>query len=400
MRTALKQNWSMADVYITDELDRRAPTKADYLKEKLALQDLAARMAEQPEDVLPRFVDLAMEMTGGVSAGLSLYEENPAPGVFRWRYLRGILSPFEEATTPREFSPCGITLDRNAPVLSLHPERVYNWISDANIVVPEVLLVPLYLGGGAPLGTLWIVSEKEGHFDRGHARVMTELAAFVGIALRMLKVEQRLKASLEQQETLTREMSHRLKNLFAVTAGIVRFSEKVASTPAEMSRIVTGRLAALAEANALVRRTFSDKAAAERVDLAELAEKIMSPHGASPTERKHFVATGPQVLLGEHATNGLALVLHELATNAVKYGALKSEEGVVQLSWQTNAGRLAIDWAERGGPPIARPPDAIGFGTRLSQSTVVGQFGGNLIYDWRPEGLAVKISVPVEALQG
>jgi two-component sensor histidine kinase len=247
---------------------------------------------------------------------------------------------------------------------------------------------------------LWIVSEKEGHFDRGHARVMTELAAFVGIALRMLKVEQRLKASLEQQETLTREMSHRLKNLFAVTAGIVRFSEKVASTPAEMSRIVTGRLAALAEANALVRRTFSDKAAAERVDLAELAEKIMSPHGASPTERKHFVATGPQVLLGEHATNGLALVLHELATNAVKYGALKSEEGVVQLSWQTNAGRLAIDWAERGGPPIARPPDAIGFGTRLSQSTVVGQFGGNLIYDWRPEGLAVKISVPVEALQG
>jgi two-component sensor histidine kinase len=395
----LKHNWSVADVYITDELDRRAPKKADYLQEKLALQDMAARMVEQPEDVLPRFVDLAMGITGGVSAGLSLYEENPAPGVFRWRYLRGILSPFEAATTPREFSPCGVTLDHNAPVLSLHPERVYSWIADANIVVPEVLLVPLYLGAGAPLGTLWIVSENEGHFDRGHARAMTELAAFVGIALRMLKVEERLKASLEHQETLTQEMSHRLKNLFAVMVGIVRFSEKAASTPAEMSRMVSGRLTALAEANALVRRTFSDEAVAERANLAELAEKIMRPHGASPTKRTHFVTEGPQVLLGERATNGLALVLHELATNAVKYGALKSDDGIIKLSWQMNGGQLAINWTERGGLPIARPPDAAGFGTRLSQSTVVGQFGGDLTYDWRPEGLAVNISVPVKNLQ-
>src|SRR3984885_7322750 len=149
---------SVAAVFITDELARRKPRKTDYLREKLALQDLAARMADQPEEILPRFVDLGMEMTGGVSAGLSLYEENPAPGVFRWQYLRGALAPFNGATTPRDFSPCGITLDHNAPVLSLHPERVYNWIADAKIVVPEVLLVPLYLGGKVPLGTLWIVS--------------------------------------------------------------------------------------------------------------------------------------------------------------------------------------------------------------------------------------------------
>jgi PAS domain S-box-containing protein len=189
----------VTDVFITDELDRRAPKKTDYLQEKLALQDIAARMADQPEEVLPRFVDLALEMTGGVSAGLSLYEEEPAPGVFRWQYLRGQLSPFNGATTPRDFSPCGITLDRNAPVLSAHPERVYGWIAEANIVVPEVLLVPLYLGGRVPLGTLWIVSDREGHFDSGHARAVTELAAFVGIALRMVRSEERLKLSLDAQ---------------------------------------------------------------------------------------------------------------------------------------------------------------------------------------------------------
>jgi PAS domain S-box-containing protein len=191
---------TVADVFITDELDRRAPKKTDYLQEKLALQDLAARMVDQPEEVLPRFVDLALEMAVGVSAGLSLYEENPPPGVFRWQYLRGVLAPFNGATTPRDFSPCGITLDRNAPVLSRHPERLYGWIADANIVVPEVLLVPLYLGGRVPLGTLWIVSDREGHFDSGHARALTELAAFVGIALRMVRSEQRLNQALEAQE--------------------------------------------------------------------------------------------------------------------------------------------------------------------------------------------------------
>jgi len=195
---------SVAAVFITDELARRKPRKTDYRREKLALQDLAARMADQPEEILPRFVDLGMEMTGGISAGLSLYEENPAPGVFRWQYLCGVLAPFNGATTPRDFSPCGITLDRNAPVLSVHPERVYSWIADANITVPEVLLVPLYLGGTDPLGTLWIVSEKEGHFDSGHARVMTELAAFVGIALRMQQSEQRLQQALLEQETLAK----------------------------------------------------------------------------------------------------------------------------------------------------------------------------------------------------
>ena len=194
-----KPELTVADVFITDQLDRRVPKKTDYLQEKLALQDLAARMADQPEEVLPRFVDLALEMTGGVSAGLSLYEADPAPGVFRWQFLRGTLEPFNGATTPRDFSPCGITLDRNAPVLALHPERVYGWIADANIVVPEVLLVPLYLGEKVPLGTLWIVSDREGHFDSGHARAITELAAFVGIALRMVRSEQRLNQALEAQ---------------------------------------------------------------------------------------------------------------------------------------------------------------------------------------------------------
>lgn len=397
MKMQRQPDWAIPDVYLTEELDRRAPGETDSLREKLALQDLAGRMADHPAEVLPRFVDLAMELTGGVSAGLSLYEPDPPPGVFRWRYLRGMLAPFEDATTPRNFSPCGVTLDLNKPVLSSHPERVYDWISDANIVAPEVLLVPLYLGGKEPLGTLWIVSDKEGHFDSGHARIMTELAAFVGIALRMLDSERQLRDALEQQETLTKEMSHRVKNLFTITAGIIRVSERAAKTPAEMSKILSGRLDALAEANALVRRSFADRMAVERAELAELVDKIMRPHAPADT-RRHFVAHGPSILLGERATNGIALVLHELATNAAKYGALKSEEGVVELSWRAEGDQLSLHWSERGGPPINQPPESTGFGTRLSQATIVSQFEGELGYTWRPEGLVVSMRIPVANL--
>lgn len=188
----------VSQVFITDELDAR-PTKAkDWGRAKVAIQDLAARIAEDSEQILPRFVQLAMELTGGISAGLSLYEKEPAPGMFRWHHLTGVLARFEGATTPRHDSPCGVTLDQGTPVLTRHSERLYKWIADANIVVPEVLLVPLFVGGPEPFGTLWILSDTEGYFDSGDARLMTEIAGFVGIVLRMQRNKQRLRTALQE----------------------------------------------------------------------------------------------------------------------------------------------------------------------------------------------------------
>ncbi len=355
---------AVASVFITDELERRPPKKTDYLREKLALQDLAARMADQPEEVLPRFVDLAMEITGGVSAGLSLYEESPSPGVFRWQYLRGVLAPFNGATTPRNFSPCGVTLDRNGPVLSVHPERVYNWIADANITVPEVLLVPLYPGGVAPLGTLWIVSDETNHFDSGHARAMTELASFVGIALRMLRSEQRLRAALDEQEMLAKEMSHRVKNLFAMIGGMIHLSARTSATKDEMAKMLSGRVMALSNAHALVRRSFAASDPEQKaLDLAALIQAIVQPHDSpSDSGASRFLIEGPSIRCGEHATNGIALVIHELATNAAKYGALTLDEGSIMITWARNEEKLTLLWVERGGPDIDAPPEISGFG--------------------------------------
>lgn len=389
---------NIADVFITEELYRRAPKKTDYLQEKLALQDLAARMGDQPEEVLPRFVDLAMEMTGGVSAGLSLYEPEPAPGVFRWTYLRGLLEPFNGATTPREFSPCGITLDLNSPVLSLHPERVYDWIADANIIVPEVLLVPLYLGGIAPLGTLWIVSEREGYFDSGHARAMTELASFVGTALRVVRSEKRLNHALDAQEMLTREMSHRVNNLFVVAEGMIRISLRASATKEELAENLSDRLHAFARAHALVRASFSqDGVVPIGSEITDMIRTIIQPHEAA-NGGPRFSIEGPPIRCGEQASNSIALIFHELTTNAVKYGALTREEGHIAVNWRRDGENLAIRWTERGGPRIETPPDTLNFGTTLVEKTVTQRLNGTLNYEWLPEGMRAAITIPTEAL--
>jgi two-component sensor histidine kinase len=388
------------DLFITRELQRRPAHKPDYLKEKLALQDLARQMIDDPAEILPHLVDLALDICDSATGGISLYEEYPAPGVFRWHNLRGEFMKCTGNTTPRNYSPCGITLDNAEPTLVEHPERGYTWLAEVGMSLPELLLVPLYVGGKLPLGTLWIVSEVKGHFDSGHARVLEELAAFAGMAIHMLRTEERLHASLARQEMLTQEMSHRVKNLFMVVTGMIHVSERSAATPKDMGRILTGRLQALAEANALVHRTYGDIGTAHQVaDLKELVEKILAPHQGAIARPSPFRIEGPPVELGERATNALALVCHELATNAAKYGALSGDSGTVHISWeQDGRGFLTMAWQERGGPAIEVRPATTGFGSILAKQTVVNQLYGEVFYDWQPQGLSVTISIPTNNL--
>jgi two-component sensor histidine kinase len=385
---------TLADVVITDELDQRPAPETNPSGIKQAILELAARMAEGPEKVLPRFVDLAMEMTGSVAAGISIAE----PPVFRWAFLRGSLAAFEGATTPRNFSPCGVTLDSDSPVLCRHAERYYSWISDVQIVVPEVLLVPLHRGK-EQLGTLWNVASRVGHFHRGHVAAVTELGAFVSTALQMHQTEQRLRDALVEQQVLAREMSHRLKNVFSLVDGMIQLSARKAGSAEALAAALSGRVRALAAAHGLIRRSFTDETEALRVsELKPLLHAVLQPHEAMPGQPSRFSLRGPPVPLGEHATNGTALVFHELATNAMKYGALGKEAGSVEIGWHVKDDKLELAWRERGGPLVAGASSAQGFGTRLVRETIETALGGSLEYRWNPEGLSVSLTLPSERL--
>lgn len=390
----------LSHVFVTDALAARPPKRTDCQREKRAMLDLAARLADASGEVLPRFVELAMEMTAGVSAGLSVFEAEREPDVFRWMHLHGSLARFEGATTPRDNSPCGVTLDADMPILAAHPERLYDWIAAENLILPEVLLVPLAAGGGEQLGTLWVVADAAGHFDSGDARALAELALFVGSVLLVRKREEQARRALEEQETVAEEMGHRLNNLFAVTEGMIRGSARNAESPAAMAEALSGRLHALASAHSLVRRKVGDSSAIpDEKDLGDLIRAVLSPHelgverSASP-----FRLEGPAVNCSGHASSGLALIIHELATNASKYGALKHQEGRIAITWETKGPRLHLKWTESGGPVIDSVPTRSGFGSILAQRTVKSQFGGTLSRDWSPQGLSITMTLSIARL--
>jgi two-component sensor histidine kinase len=393
---------AVREVFISDVLCARVTPPPDHLREKLAIHELAACMADRPAEILPRFVALAMKLTGGVTASLSIYEPDPAPGVFRWHCMQGELAHLEGSRCPRHDSPCGVTLDQQGTVLVRHPERIYEWIAAENIVAPEVLLVPLVLSETEPLGTLWIVGPREGHFHSGHARIASELGRFAGIAVKMIRQSEALQAALEEQELLAKEMNHRIKNLFAMADTMIRGTATGTGSPREMAEILTGRLHALADAHSLVQRRVSEPHAGGSTRVSELKELLLAVLSAheepQPNGRSRFVLSGPEIACGDHATNGFALVFHELATNAAKYGALSNQMGRVTIQWLIEDGQVRLHWVEGGGPAIRGEPETTGFGSLLIRRLIERQFRGTIDFGWRPDGLIVSLEIPMERI--
>jgi two-component sensor histidine kinase len=351
----------IAAVVITDELPRRSPAQPDYLREKQAMQDLAQQMAERPTEIIPRLVALAMEICDGVSAGVSVLDRET--NRFRWFGVQGALAAMQGVTVPRENSPAGLCLEIGGPVLFAQPGRAFGWMQGNSLPVSELLMVPLQSKGAAPLGTLWVIAKEAGHFDSGHARAMSELATFAAIALRMIQPEERLSQALRIQETLTVEMNHRIKNVFALTEGMVRLSARSAMSKEDLAATLMGRLHALAEAHALVGRRF-DQMPRAGADFGEVLTQILLPH-----DEGRSIVRGPVLSVGERAVTSVALLFHELATNAAKYGSLSVNQGAVEIEWEVDEQDMHLQWREAGGPTI-KPPKRQGNGAKVVSGTI------------------------------
>jgi PAS domain S-box-containing protein len=194
------------------------------------------------------------------------------------------------------------------------------------------------------------------------------------------------KEAEERQALLAREVDHRARNALAVTQSIVHLTR--ASNIKGYIAAVNGRIGALSRAHALLSESRWQGA-----DLAKLIDDELAPYRISDSAKAEV--GGPPIALQPATAQILALALHELATNAVKYGALSSAAGNVKVSWELNGGRLNLQWSETGGPPTA-PPSSRGFGTKLITATCETQLGGKSKFEWLPEGLRCTLSVPVE----
>ena len=205
----------------------------------------------------------------------------------------------------------------------------------------------------------------------------------------------------EQQNLLLQELNHRIKNLFAITDGMISLSARSATTPKEYAASLSGRLNALALAHELILPSLPGKASpsGEHIKLDSLLDKILLPYGKQDGSGECRIIThGPAVMLGPQTVTTFALIIHELATNATKYGSLSVEQGSLRITWLCDNENLALKWEETGGPAITGPPNSEGFGSVLSNHSVRVQLGGALKHVWDRAGLSVELSAPLERL--
>ncbi|WP_062011901.1 sensor histidine kinase [Aureimonas sp. AU4] len=186
-------------------------------------------------------------------------------------------------------------------------------------------------------------------------------------------------ARVRQQAVLQRELSHRMKNTLAMVQAVVSQSLRNALDTRDASEKASARIQALASAQDVL--TATDWAAS---DVAAVVAASVAPHCA---DAERVTIEGPPARVEAQQALGLALAIHELSTNAVKYGALSTDEGRVAVRWSVGPGlRFTFKWEERGGPPVV-PPARQGFGSKLTERIVPSYFGGSAASQYEPSGL-------------
>jgi len=185
-----------------------------------------------------------------------------------------------------------------------------------------------------------------------------------------------------RQVLLAREVDHRARNALAVIQSIIRLTR--ATTVKEYVHGIEGRIKALARAHTLLSDSRWNGA-----DLAALVSDELAPYRTG--DRIQY--QGPDVSLQPTTAQGLALALHELATNAAKHGALSSPAGKIRLDWDLQPDALTLTWVEKGGPIIA-PPSMRNFGLKVISASIEQQLGGKANFEWDPQGLRCVFSIP------
>ena len=231
---------------------------------------------------------------------------------------------------------------------------------------------------------------------------------------------QEMRRAAEEREMLSHELSHRIKNIFAVISSLTSLSARGHPEATRFAADLRGRIGALARAHEFARpHSESSRPVIGPTTLFSFLRDLLSPYATAPGGSAEAPANPPDGAAGEAndriliegtdqtfddaAATPLALLFHELATNAAKYGALSVPGGRILLRFWTEAGpggekRIMVRWQETGGPPVPGPPEREGFGSRLATLSVEGQLGGKVVRHWQPGGLELEAWLPAAAL--
>jgi PAS domain S-box-containing protein len=198
------------------------------------------------------------------------------------------------------------------------------------------------------------------------------------------------KRSEAQIVNLAHEAEHRTKNILATVQATVHLSHS--NTSDDLKKLIEGRINALARVHTLFAQSRWTGA-----ELHSVVTQELLPYREDRETRVRI--NGPEVMLEPNMAQMVAISLHELATNAAKYGSLSAASGHLEIAWSRTAdGRLNLRWTESGGPAVA-PPTHSGYGTRILEKVIGGQLGGQVRFDWRDQGLICEIALPLQGPQ-
>jgi PAS domain S-box-containing protein len=383
------------------------------LKERRPIRGLET-VAERPDGTRIPFIphptpvfDATGTLIGGVSTLVDITERRDAEqrirdSEARYRDIAAIVESSEDAVLTKN-------LDGTITSWNQGAERLFGYTAEEVLGKPITILIPTdRQDEEATILARIRRGERVEHYETIRQRkdgslidisltispVKNSEGQIVGASKIARDITERRRAE-EQRQLLLREMDHRVKNLFALASGVIALSARYAKTPEELSLAVRERLDALAKAHALTLRDPSGdgRRREEATTLHALIETILSPYdGRTDDDRARFVIRGPDLPIAGNSVTSFALLLHEFATNAAKYGALSTPAGSIDIACSEDGGQFAVTWTERGGPPVGRLTDGGGFGTLLARTTVKGQLGGEISRDWKPEGLTIRLS--------
>ncbi|MGE6784484.1 PAS domain S-box protein [Ensifer adhaerens] len=310
-----------------------------------------------------------------------------------------------------------LSLDLNGQITSWNAgaERLYGYAVEEAVGKPVTLLIPDdRLGEELNILAQIRAGHRVDHFETLRQRkdgrlvpislrispIRDSAGAVIGASKIARDISERKQAE-QQKDLLIQEMAHRVKNLFMVSSSVVTLSARSAESPTGLADAVRARLGSLARAHALTLPAIGGNGAVEgRASLQALLSTLLSPYDGDLEDGVRRITTrGCDPAVSPSAITGFSLVVHELATNAAKYGALSSDPGRLDLEAIDHGDTIELVWIERGGPTVERS-ETEGFGTKLAKLTIEQHFGGEIQRQWLSEGLVIRLNVPKDRLVG
>ena len=362
-----------------DRLRRQRATLAEFGAHALRNDDLDALLQEAAERVsdaievdLVKVMQLIDERTLLIRAGVN------------WR--PGVVGHATMASD--ESTPGGYALQHDAPVISR------DLATETRFEIPEILsshgvksmINVVIRGKDGPFGVLEVDAREPCDFDEDDTNFLQNYANLLAGAIDRLAAQEKLSAAAGRNEILARELQHRVKNILAIVQALSRQTITKSRSLDDYADAFEGRIAALARTQNLVTLNPAGMA-----NLKDLAREELDAHGAE--EGRKVVLDGPNLPLPIRIAQMIGLVFHELATNAMKYGALRSESGRISISWEERDGVTRLQWRETG-VRIENTSPKRGVGSGIIVDTLPYMLGGTASLTFHPDGAQCVLEFP------